>query len=172
MKTTLEDLKSRRSIRSYRPEQIQPEELEAVLEAGSYAPTGMGMQSPVMVALQDRETIARLSRMNAAIMGSDGDPFYGAPTVVVVLADTSRSTWVEDGSLVLGNLMNAAHAIGLGSCWVHRARQVHETGAGKELLRRWGVPEGYAGVGNCILGYPDGEPPKAAPRKEHFVIRV
>lgn len=116
MKTTLEDLKSRRSIRSYRPEQIQPEELEAVLEAGSYAPTGMGVQSPVMVALQDRETIAQLSRMNAAIMGSDGDPFYGAPTVIVVLADSSRPTCVEDGSLVMGNLMNAAHALGLGSC--------------------------------------------------------
>lgn len=173
MNETIRDLMERRSIRQYKPDQISDEELEAVLEAGKYAPSGRGRQPTLMVAVQDPETISMLSRMNAAIWGRPNtDPFYGAPTVVVVLADTSRSTWVEDGSLVLGNLMNAAHAIGLGSCWVHRARQVHETGAGKELLRRWGVPEGYAGVGNCILGYPDGEPPQAAPRKEHFVIRV
>ena len=170
MKTTLEDLKSRRSIRSYRPEQIQPEELEAVLEAGSYAPTGMGMQSPVMVALQDRETIAQLSRMNAAIMGSDGDPFYGAPTVIVVLADSSRPTCVEDGSLVMGNLMNAAHALGLGSCWIHRAREEFQSAVGKALLKKWGLSDRYIGVGHCLLGYP-AETPQAKPRKENYILR-
>lgn len=170
MKTTLEDLKSRRSIRSYRPEQIQPEELEAVLEAGSYAPTGMGMQSPVMVALQDRETIAQLSRMNAAIMGSDGDPFYGAPTVIVVLADSSRPTCVEDGSLVMGNLMNAAHALGLGSCWIHRAREEFQSAEGKALLKKWGLSDRYIGVGHCLLGYP-AETPQAKPRKENYILR-
>ena len=154
-------------------EQIRDEELNAILEAGTWAPSAKGLQTSVMVVVQDPETISMLSRMNAVIWGKPNtDPFYGAPTVIVVLADTSRSTWVEDGSLVMGNLMNAAHALGLGSCWVHRARQVHETDAGKELLRKWGVPEGYAGVGNCILGYPDGEIPKAAPRKENFIIRV
>lgn len=173
MNETIRNLIERRSIRKYKPEQIRDEELNAVLEAGMYAPSGRGHQSTLMVVVQDPETISMLSRMNAAIWGkANTDPFYGAPTVIVVLADTSRSTWVEDGSLVMGNLMNAAHALGLGSCWVHRARQVHETDAGRELLRKWGVPEGYAGVGNCILGYPDGEVPKAAPRKENFIIRV
>ena len=173
MNETLRVLKERRSVRRYKAEQITEAELNAVLEAGTWAPSAKGLQTSVLVVVQDPETISMLSRMNAVIWGKPNvDPFYGAPTVIVVLADTSRSTWVEDGSLVMGNLMNAAHALGLGSCWVHRARQVHETDAGKELLRKWGVPEGYVGVGNCILGYPDGEIPKAAPRKENFIIRV
>jgi nitroreductase len=142
MKSTLEDLKTRRSIRKYKQEQIKDEELNQILEAGTYAPTGMNRQSPIMVVLQDKEAIARLSKMNAAIMNTDSDPFYGAPTVVVVLADKSRSTYREDGSLVLGNLMNAAHAIGIGSCWVHRAKEEFESKEGKALLKEWGVPDG------------------------------
>ena len=172
MNEVIRALKERRSIRSYRTEQVREEDLQQILEAATYAPSGMGAQPVILVAVQDPATIARLSQLNAAVMGTKTDPFYGAPTVVVVLADQSRATWLEDGSLAMGNLMLAAHALGLGSCWVHRARQVHETDAGRELLRKWGVPEGYAGVGNCILGYPDGEVPKAAPRKENFIIRV
>ena len=115
--------------------------------------------------------IHRLSRMNAAVMGNDGDPFYGAPTVVVVLADKSRSTCVEDGSLVIGNLMNAAFSLGIGSCWIHRAREVFGTEEGREILRAWGLdPERYIGVGNCILGYAAQEG-KAKPRKEDYIIR-
>ena len=116
MLETIQDLKTRRSCRGYKEEQISEEQLNQILEAGTYAPTGMGMQSPIMVVVQDKETIAQLSRMNAKIMGTDGDPFYGAPTVVIVLADKNRPTYLEDGSLVMGNLMNAAHAVGVDSC--------------------------------------------------------
>ncbi len=172
MKSTIDDLKARRSCRAYKSEQINEDELKAVLEAGEYAPTGMGMQSPIMVVVQDKPTIKLLSEINADIMGVDKDPFYGAPTVVVVLADTNRATWVEDGSLVLGNLMNAAYAIGLGSCWINRARETFDRPEGKELLKKWGIPENYRGVGNCILGYPAAECPKSKPRKENYIVRV
>lgn len=172
MNSTLLDLKTRRSIRKFKPEQIKDEELDLILESGTYAPTGMNGQSPIMVVLQDKETISKLSKMNAAIMGTDSDPFYGAPTVVVVLADKSRRTYKEDGSLVLGNLMNAAHAIGIGSCWIHRAKDEFETEEGKALLKKWGVPDGYEGIGHCILGYPDGPLPEAKPRKENYIIKV
>lgn len=170
MNEVLEALKNRRSVRKYKPEQIKEEELKAVLEAGIYAPTGMGMQSPKIVVVQDPETVKKLSGMNAAIMGTNSDPFYGAPTVLVVLADPSRPTCVEDGSLVMGNLMNAAYTVGLGSCWIHRARQEFDSPEGKALLRQWGIPEHYIGVGHCILGYADGEPAPAKPRKEDYIV--
>ena len=172
MQSTIDDLKTRRSCRAYKSEQISSDELKLVLEAGEYAPTGMGMQSPIMVVVQDKPTIKLLSDINAEIMGVNKDPFYGAPTVVVVLADTNRPTWVEDGSLVMGNLMNAAHAIGLGSCWINRARETFDRPVGKELLKKWGIPESYRGVGNCILGYPAAEAPKPKPRKENYIVRV
>lgn len=166
----LNALKSRRSVRKYKAEQIKDEELKAVLEAGIYAPTGMGAQSPKIVVVQDAEMIRRLSKMNAAVMGVNSDPFYGAPTVLVVLADTSRPTYLEDGSLVLGNLMNAAYAAGLGSCWIHRAKQVFASEEGKALLKQWGIPEGYEGIGHCILGYADGELPAPKARKDDYII--
>jgi len=171
--TVLEALKNRRSIRRYKAEQITEQELSAVLEAGIYAPTAKNLQSPLMVVVQDKETIAKLSRMNAAAMGNpDADPFYGAPTVVIVLADSGNPNGVADASLVMGNLMNAAYGIGLGSCWINRAREVFETEEGRALLRSWGVDDKYAGVGNCILGYPDCPHPEAKPRKENYVVRV
>lgn len=172
MKETLQDLKTRRSCRSYKPEQIKDEELNAILEAGTYAPTGMGMQSPIMVVVQDKETIAQLSRLNASVMGVDRDPFYGAPTIIVVLADTSRSTYKEDGSLVIGNLLNAAHAVGVDSCWIHRAKEVFEMPEGKALLEKWGITGSYEGIGNCILGYADAPLAEAKPRKSDYIIRV
>ena len=165
----LECLETRRSIRKYKKEQITEEQLQAILRAGSYAPTGMGAQSPVMVVVQDPELIRKLSRWNAEIMGTDSDPFYGAPTVVVVLADSSRNTCVEDGSLVMGNLMNAAHAVGVDSCWIHRARETFASEEGKALLREWGLSESYIGIGNCILGYRDCEYPEAKPRKADYI---
>ncbi|MCI6635348.1 MAG: nitroreductase family protein [Clostridiales bacterium] len=173
MKETLRDLKERRSCRAYLPEQIREEALAAILEAGTYAPTGMGRQSPVIVAVQDPETRNALSRMNAAVMGRDGDPFYGAPTVVVVLADPEIGTYLYDGVLVMGNLMNAAQAVGVDSCYIFRAKEVFETAEGKALLRKWGIPERYVGIGNCILGYgaPGGKQ-EAAPRKENYIVRV
>ena len=125
----------------------------------------------ILVAVQDPATIARLSQLNAAVMGTKTDPFYGAPTVVVVLADQSRATWLEDGSLAMGNLMLAAHALGLGSCWVHRAREVFAGAEGQALLRQWGIQGNYAGVAHCLLGYPDGPLPEPKPRREHRIYR-
>ena len=166
-----EDLLTRRSVRKYSDRPVEDEKLDKVLTAGLYAPTGMNNQAPVMVAVRDKATRDRLSRMNAAVMGASGDPFYGAPCVIVVLSDPERMTWVEDGSLVLGNLMNAAHSLGLGSCWIHRAKECFDTPEGKELLRAWGVPENYRGVGNCILGYA-AEEPEAKPRKSSRIIKI
>lgn len=171
MKETLIDLKERRTCRSYYPEQIKDKELNAVLEAGMYAPTGRGMQSPIMIVVQKPELIQKLSKMNADVMGVDTDPFYGAPTVIIVLADKSRNTYKEDGSLVMGNLLNAAHAVGLGSCWIHRAKEVFESEEGKEMLKEWGIEGDYEGIGHCILGYAKEVVP-AKPRKENYVIRV
>ena len=173
--TLLTQLETRRSCRAYLPEQIKDEALQTVLEAGVWAPTGMGAQSPVIVVVQDKAAIAQLSKMNAAIMGTDSDPFYGAPTVLVVLADKTRSTHVEDGSLVLGNMMNAAHSIGLGSCWIHRAKEEFESAGGKALLQKWGVPnaENLVGVGHCLLGIPaPGGLGKPKARKADYVTYV
>ena len=164
-----EDLLTRRSVRKYSDRPVEDEKLDKVLTAGLYAPTGMNNQLPVLVAVRDKATRDELSRMNAAVMGASGDPFYGAPCVIVVLSDPERMTWVEDGSLVLGNLMNAAWSLGVSSCWINRAEEVFAGPEGKALLRRWGLPEGLAGVGNCILGYAAGDIPAAAPRKADFV---
>lgn len=170
----LSAIAARRSCRAYQPEQIKPEELQAVVEAGTWAPTAMNRQSPIIVAVQDKATRDRLSALNAQIMGRDGDPFYGAPTVLVVLADQQIPTYVEDGSLVLGNLLLAASSIGLGSCWINRAKETFDREEGKALLRQWGLdPERYRGVGNCILGYPaPGGIKPAAPRKPDYVVNV
>ena len=167
----LDSLKTRRSCRKYEARQVEKEALDAVLEAGTWAPTAMGTQEPLIAVVQDPALIAKLERMNAAVMGNpDGHPFYGAPTVLIVFADSSRpGVFAEDGSLVMGNLLNAAHAVGLGSCWIHRAREVFETEEGRALMREWGIPESYKGIGNCILGYPVEEAP-AKPRKEGYII--
>ena len=127
MNEVIKSLIERRSCRSYRPDPLPEDALNAILEAGAYAATGMGRQSPIMIAVTDKETRDRLSRMNAAVMGMDGDPFYGAPVVIIVLADKAVPTHVYDGSLVIGNLMNAAHALGIGSCWIHRAKEEFES---------------------------------------------
>ena len=169
MKTTLEDLKSRRAVRSYNAEPVTREELDAVLEAGVWAPPAMGAQRACIVAITNKEDRDAVSRLNAGIMERDGDPFYGAPVVCVVFADGSWPMAVKDGSLIMGNMLNAAHAIGLGSCWIDRAEQVFQTEEGKALKAKWGVPEEYIGVGNCILGHTD-EKPEPKPRKEGYVI--
>lgn len=171
MNKTIDDIKNRRSIRKYKPEQISREELEAVIEAGICAPTGMNRQSPIIVAVQDKEDIAYMSRINGEIMGTGSDPFYGAPTVLVVLADANSKHAVQDGSLVMGNLMNAAYSLGLGSCWINRARELFDMPEGRALLKKWGIKGEYIGVGNCILGYPD-EAPAMKPRKENYVYYV
>lgn len=149
---TLDTIRSRRSCRSYLPTQITEEELSAVLEAGTYAASAMGRQSARILVVQDPADRALLTRMNAAVMGTDSDPMYGAPTILVVLADANARNAVQDGSLVMGNLMLAAASLGLGSCWINRAREMFDTPEGKALLRRWGVEGDWIGVGNCILG--------------------
>lgn len=166
---TIENLMTRRAIRSYKDRMPEMELVEKVAEAGTYAPTGMGRQSPVIVAVTDKAVRDRISRLNARVMGSDKDPFYGAPVVLVVLADRSVPTHVYDGALVMGNMLNAAHALGLGSCWIHRAKEVFDSEEGKALLKEWGIEGDYEGIGNCILGYPAGEYPSPAPRKEGYV---
>ena len=166
-----EILKNRRSVRKYTQQQVSDAHLDAILEAGLYAPSGMNTQNTIMVAVRDKETRDQLSRMNAAVMGTENDPFYGAPCVIVVLAEPERYTWLEDGALVMGNLMNAAYELGLGSCWIHRAQQMFASDEGKALLRKWGLREDLKGVGNCILGYPE-EVPEARPRRDGRIVKI
>ena len=169
---TLENLKTRRAIRTYQDKMPEKELIEKVVEAGTYAPTGMGKQSPIIVAVTNKQARNRLSELNAKIMGTNSDPFYGAPVVLVVLADRQIPTYINDGSLVMGNLLNAAHAVGLGSCWVHRAKEVFDTSEGKALLKEWGIEGDYEGIGNCILGYSSQEAPLSQPRKANYVHYV
>jgi nitroreductase len=173
MNETLKNLKERRSCRKYQEKQVDAAVLDLILEAGTYAPTGMNRQAPVIVAVQDPETVKKISKMNAAVMGVDSDPFYGAPTVLVVLADPEIRTYVYDGALVMGNLMNAAHAVGVDSCYIFRAKEVFATEEGKAMLRAWGIPERYEGIGNCILGYrEEGGVKAASARKENYIVKV
>ena len=174
MNEAMQNLLSRRSVRAYTDKPIPPEVLDAVLKAGIYAPSGMNRQPVTLVAITDKETRDALSAMNAAVMGREGtDPFYGAPVVIVVLADRAMSgTAFEDGCLALGNLMNAAHAMGLGSCWIHRAKEEFESEAGKELLKKWGLSGDFAGIGHCILGYAAGELPEARERRENRIVII
>lgn len=172
MTESIKTLLERRSIRKYTDQQVPDDLLNTVLQAGLYAPSGMNTQGVRLVAVRDGETRDLLSKLNAAVMGASRDPFYGAPCVIVVLADPEiYDGWVEDGALALGNMMNAAHAVGLGSCWIHRARQVFDSPEGKELLKDWGLPEHLRGVGNCILGYA-ADVPEARPRLDGRVVRV
>ncbi len=170
----LEAIKQRRSIRHYKPEQITGEELYAVLDAGTYAPTGKNLQDSIIVVIQDKEAIADISRMNAIVFGKPGtDPFFGAPTVLLVMGVKDNPNHVKDASCIMSNLMLAAYAVGLGSCWVNRAKQVFESEEGKVYLRKWGIDENkYEGVGHCVLGYPSRPHPKALPRNEGYIVRV
>ena len=166
----IEALLTRRSVRSYDKERM-PERplLDRIAEAGTYAPTGMGAQSPIIIEVTDKTVRDRLSTLNATVLGTTSDPFYGAPVVYVVLADRSRPTYLYDGSLVMGNLLNAAHAVGLGSCWIHRAREVFDSAEGRALLREWGIEGSWEGIGHCIVGYPTGKTPAARPRKTGYI---
>ena len=163
---------TRRSVRHYKPDMVPRGVLDQIIEAGTYAPTGMGRQSPIIVAVTNRELRDKLSGWNAKIMGADSDPFYGAPVVLIVLADKSAPTYLYDGSLVMGNLMNAAHALGVSSCWIHRAKEEFESPEGKALLKELGIEGDYEGIGHCILGYAADVEPEAKPRKEHYVYYV
>lgn len=170
MNEIIKNMTERRSVRSYSSRAVPEDVLEEILEAGKYAPSGKGRQPAVMVVVRDRDRLSDLSMLNAMVMGTNTDPFYGAGTVIIVFADSTTSTYIEDGSLVMGNLMNAAHALGVDSCWVHRAREVFSMPEGKKMMERWGLDDRYVGIGHCILGYSDKPVPEAKPRKEGLVI--
>lgn len=172
MNETLNTLKSRRSCRNFKPELIEEEKLKAIIEAGTYAATGMGKQSPVIIAVTDKELRDKISRKNAEIMGVDFDPFYGAPEFIIVLANKDVPTYVYDGSLVMGNLMNAAHSLGVASCWIHRAKEEFETDEYKALLKSLGIEGNYEGIGHLAIGYAASEAAAAAPRKDGYVYYV
>ena len=173
MNEIIKSMIERRSCRAYKEEMIKDEELDLILEAGEWAASGKGMQATVMVSVQDPQLVKKLSKMNAEVLGTDSDPFYGAPMVVVVFANKSvRPTYVEDGSLVLGNMMLAASSLGIGSCWIHRAKEVFESEEGKKLKKEWGLSDDYVGIGHVVLGYPSAPLPKGQPRKEGRIIKI
>ena len=171
MNETINTIISRRSIKAYTDELVSDYLLNEITTAATYSASGMNKQSALMVVVKDKALRNKLSALNASILGITSDPFYNAPVVVVVLADSNVRTYVEDGSLVMGNLLNAAHSVGVSSCWIHRAKEMFETEEGKLLLKEWGIPESYKGIGNCILGYPkDKTDVLPKPRKENYVI--
>lgn len=171
MNEVIEMMKTRRSIRKFKPEALPEEIIEQIAEAGTYAATGKNLQSPTIIAVTNKQLRDRISEMNRKIGGwQEGfDPFYGAPAMLIVLADKNVPTAVYDGSLVMGNLMLAAHSLGVGSIWIHRAKEEFESEEGKAILAELGITGDYVGIGHCALGYIDGEEPKAAPRKENWV---
>ena len=174
MNEVIQAMLTRRSVRGYKPDPVPQALLEEIARAGTYAATGHGCQSPLIVVITDKALRDRLSELNRQIGGwKEGfDPFYGAPAALLVLADRKEPTHVYDGSLVMGNLMLAAHALGLGSCWIHRAKETFEREEGKALLRSLGIEGDFEGIGNCILGYADGPAPEAAPRKQPYIYRI
>lgn len=174
MSETLKVLETRRSCRAYKPQLIEEEKLQAIIKAGTYAATGMGRQSPIIIAVTNKEMRDKLSAMNAKIMGQgDGfDPFYGAPELLIVLANKDMPTYIYDGSLVMGNLMNAAADLGVDSCWIHRAKEEFESEEGKEILKSLGIEGNYEGIGHLVLGYAAAPLKDAAPRKEGYVYYV
>ncbi len=172
MNEVLNNLLTRRSIKKYKPDMLPKEILDQIIEAGTYAANGRGLQAPIIIAITNKEVRDSLAKLNASIMNAPIDPFYGAPVVLVVLADKKVPTYLYDGSLVIGNLMEAAHALGVGSCWIHRAKEEFELPEGKALLKSLGIEGDYEGIGHCILGYADAEPASRAPRKESYVYYV
>ena len=169
MTDVLNKIKTRRSIRKFKSDMIPKEIIDQIIEAGTYAASGMNRQTPIIIAVTNKEMRDKLSKMNAEIMGAETDPFYGAPIVLIVLASKERYTYIYDGSLVMGNLMLAAHELGIGSCWIHRAKEEFESEEGKAILAQLGIEGDYEGIGHCVLGYVDGEYPDILPRKENWV---
>ena len=164
----LKAIRERRSIRRFTEEQVKDDELKAVLEAGTWAATGHGTQAPFIVAVQDEAVNAQLRQMNAEVMGVTSDPYYGAPTIVLVFAPADNANNVKDGSLVLGNMMLAAHSIGLASCWINREDAMFATPEGKKLMQDFGLPDGLIGIGALALGYAASHPHTVKPRKEGY----
>ena len=174
MNETLKVLETRRSCRNFKPDMVKEEDLKAILEAGTYAATGMGRQSPIIIAVTDKATRDALSAANAKIAGmpEGTDPFYGAPVILIVLAKKDVVTYIYDGSLVMGNLMNAAESLGVGSIWIHRAKEEFESDFGKNILKKLGIEGNFEGIGHCALGYAAEPARGAAPRKDNYVYCI
>ena len=172
MSKVLEEMKTRRSIRKFKPDAIPQEILDQIIEAGTYAANGRGAQNTIIIQVTNKEIRDEIAKRNADIMGSNTDPFYGAPVILIVLGKKDWPTHVYDGSLVMGNLMLAAHDLGIGSCWIHRAKETFESEEGKNILKELGITGDYEGIGNCVLGYADGDEPKAHPIKDNYVYYV
>lgn len=174
MSETLKVLETRRSCRAYKPELIEEKKLQAIIKAGTYAATGMGRQSPIIIAVTNKEMRDKLSAMNAKIMGQpEGfDPFYGAPELLIVLANKQMPTYLYDGTLVMGNLMNAAADLGVDNCWIHRAKEEFASEEGKDILKSLGIEGDYEGIGHLILRYASAPLKEAAPRKEDYVYYI
>lgn len=169
MNEAYKNLIERRSIRKYNNTKVSHDLIEQIVCAGQFAPSGMNRQIYAFVVVEDEELVARLSKMNADAMNSSSDPFYGAKSLIIVFADTNAPTYLYDGALAMGNLMNAANALGVDSCWIHRAKEVFETPEGKEMKKTWGLPESYEGIGHCILGYREEEPGERAQRTSKVI---
>lgn len=172
MNEIIKAMLERRSCKNYKSDMLPKETIEKVIEAGLWAANGRGLQTPVIVAVTDKKTRDMLSMLNAKVMGASADPFYNAPVVLIVLAPAEHPNRVYDGSLVMGNMMLAAHSLGIGSCWIHRAKEVMGTEEGKAILASLGLEGEWEGIGNCVLGYPDGDLKEAVPRKENRVYWV
>ena len=173
MNETLKVLETRRSCRKFITDKmVSDEEIKAIVKAGTYAATGRGLQSPIILVVTNKELRDKLSAENARIMGVDFDPFYGAPVIIIVLANKNVATYKYDGSLVMGNMLNAAASLGLGSLWVHRAKEELEGELGKQILENLGIEGDYEGIGHCVIGYAKEPAPEAAPRKDNYVYYV
>lgn len=174
MNETMKVLETRRSCRNFKPDMVSEEELQEIVKAGTYAPTGMGKQSPLIIAVTNKELRDQIAEENRKIGGwKEGfDPFYGAPVILIVLADRTCRTHVYDGSLVMGNLMNAAESLGVASIWIHRAKEEFDSEFGKKILTDLGIEGDYEGIGHCALGYAAEEPKDAAARKENYVYYI
>lgn len=171
MNEVIKNIIDRRSIKKYKDTPVKEELIDEILKAGTYAPSGMNRQSPIILAITNKEIRDKLANINAKIMGTNIDPFYGAPVVLVVLADKTIPTYIYDGSLVMENMMLAANSLGLGSCWIHRAKETFETEEGKEILKSLGIEGDYEGIANCIIGYPD-QQKEASKRKENYIYKI
>lgn len=178
--STIDDLKTRRSVRKFKDEQLKKEDLDVILESGTYAPSGLGKQSAKILVIQDRETIERFAKWNKSYfpeeikkLRGDINPMFNAPTLVIVIADSTIPTYIEDGTLVIGNILNAAHSIGVGGCWIHRAREEIDSLQGQELLKLLGIDSKYRGIGHVVLGYPaDDFEPVETPRKDDYITFI
>ena len=165
-------IKNRRSVRKYTEERVSQDKVDQIIEAGLWAASGMGRQAPVILQIDDRETRDLVSKLNAAVMNSTSDPFYGAPQVLVVLADRNVRTYLYDGTLTMGNMMLKAYDLGVSSCWIHRAKEVFDSEEGKKILEKAGIKGDYEGIGNLIIGYADGEIPAPKDRVPGRVYKI